>query len=217
MHLLTLLVLSAFLNFSLGMVQISMTPLVLSFASPAELGIVMASASSGMLVGSLVMSAWGGPERRMRFIRDAVILMAIVLMVGVWRPSVPLLSAAAFVFLFLMPLVSGCTRVIWQSKVAPEVQGRVLAMARMAAISCLPLASLITGPLLDRVFEPLLAEGGGLAGSLGGLIGTGPGRGVALLIALVGLVMLSGVALIFHFLRLGRLEDELPDAIPDST
>ena len=215
--LLTLLALSAFLSFSLGMVQVSMTPLVLSFASPAELGIVMASASAGMLVGSLVMSAWGGPERRMRFIRDAVVLMGIILMVGVWRPSVPLLSMAAFVFLFLMPLVSGSTRVIWQSKVAPEVQGRVLAMARMAAISCLPVASLITGPLLDHVFEPRLAEGGGLAGSLGSLIGTGPGRGVALLIALVGLLILSGVALIFHFLRLERLEDELPDAIPEVT
>ena len=215
--LLTLLGVSAFLNFSLGMVQVSMTPLVLSFASPSELGIVMACASSGMLAGSLVMSAWGGPERRMRFIRDVLIVMGIVLMAGVWRPSVPLLSAAAFVFLFLMPLVSGSTRVIWQSKVAPEVQGRVLAMARMAAISCLPLAALVTGPLLDHVFEPMLAEGGRLAGSVGALIGTGPGRGVALLMALVGLMILSGVALIFHFLRLEQLEDELPDAIPDVT
>lgn len=213
--LLTLLGLSAFLNFALGIVQVSMTPLVLSFASPVELGVVMASASAGMLAGSLVMSAWGGPDRRMRFIRDALILMGFVLMIGVWRASVPLLSMAAFVFLFLMPLVTGCTRVIWQSKVAPEVQGRVLAMVRMAAISCLPAASLLTGPLLDRVFEPLLAEGGRLAGSVGGLIGTGPGRGMALLLILVGLVILGGVALTFHFLRLERLEDELPDAIPD--
>ncbi len=58
----------------------------------------------------------------------------------------------------------------------------------MAAITTatMPLAYPVAGPLADHVFEPLLGEGGMLAGSVGQVIGVGPGRGIGLLFIVSG-------------------------------
>jgi hypothetical protein len=45
------------------------------------------------------------------------------------------------------------------------------------------------------VFEPLMAPGGALAGALGPIIGTGKGRGVAVLIALLGVAIIAASSL----------------------
>ena len=50
------------------------------------------------------------------------------------------------------------------------------------------LAFLGAGPLADHLFEPLLAANGGLASSMGAIIGTGPGRGIGLMFILMGLL-----------------------------
>jgi MFS family permease len=61
--LLGLLIFFAVNNFLMGIVMVLATPLVLSFASAAVLGTVLSIGGSGMVVGSLVMSTWGGPQR----------------------------------------------------------------------------------------------------------------------------------------------------------
>ena len=48
----------------------------------------------------------------------------------------------------------------------------------------------IAGPIAEFVFEPLLAWDGILAGSVGRIIGTGPGRGIGLLFILVGFLII---------------------------
>jgi hypothetical protein len=85
----------------------------------------------------------------------------------------------------------------------------------MVSMSTLPLALLVAGPLADRVFEPLMRVGGPLAGSVGRLIGTGHGRGIALLFMALGLFMLVTVAVALRTPALRDLEDTLPDVLPD--
>lgn len=210
--LMALLFLFAGTNFAVAMVQVLFTPLLLSFASPQTLGRVLSVASSGFLVGGLVMSVWGGPRRRIAGIRALQTLQGLVLLLGGLEASAPLIAAAGFVFFFCSSLVNGSSQAIWQSKVAPGIQGRVFSLRRMAATSTLPLAYLIGGPLADRVFEPALAPGGPLAASLGALIGVGRGRGIAFMILLLGVWMLALVTLIHRFGPLRRVEDDLPDA-----
>jgi hypothetical protein len=70
---------------------------------------------------------------------------------------------------------------------------------------------LIAGPLADRVFEPLLMADGLLAGSVGHIIGTGPGRGIGLIFVLVGLLSLVVTGIGFSMPRLRHLDEELPD------
>jgi MFS family permease len=212
--LVAVLVLFAVTNIGTGLVQVLLSPMILSFASAAVLGAVLTAAGCGMLAGSLVMSVWGGPRRRVAGILGFLLLQGLVLPFGGLRASALLIGAGAFVYLFTVPILNGTSQALWQAKVRPDVQGRVFAVRRMVAWSTLPLAYLVAGPLADHVFEPLLAAGGPLADSVGQLIGVGKGRGIALMFIVTGMLIMLVVAVASRFPRLVRLESELPDALP---
>ena len=141
-------------------------------------------------------------------------VQALILFLGGLKPSIPLIAAAACAFMFILPFINGWTQVLLQSKVALDVQGRVFGVAGMIALASVPVASLIGGPLADRVFEPMFRPGGALAGTVGRLIGVGPGRGIGFLFGLMGGLILVVLGLASLNPRLRRLESEIPDALP---
>jgi hypothetical protein len=111
-------------------------------------------------------------------------------------------------------MVSAISQTIFQSKVAPEAQGRVFSVRSMLSRSMMPLAFLVSGPLADLLFEPLMSVNGALSGTaLAGVLGTGPGRGIGLLFVLCGLAAML-VSLLFYLNpRIRNVERELPDAV----
>ncbi|MEM7581909.1 MAG: MFS transporter [Acidobacteriota bacterium] len=211
--LLGLLGLFAAVNLTFGMVQVGLTPLILSFASSAQLGIVLSIATTGMVVGGLGVVVWGGPtHHRMRLILAMLAVQGGILFFGGVRPSVPLVAGAAFIFTFCQPVVLACSQAIWQTKVPPNLQGRVFAIRRLVATSTTPVAFLAVGPLADYFLEPWLAADGALAGTVGRLIGVGPGRGLGFLFVILGAVTLVALLVALAYRPLRNLEDELPDA-----
>jgi hypothetical protein len=117
--------------------------------------------------------------------------------------------------MLFMPILNGSSQALWQSKTAPDVQGRVFAVRRMIAQFTQPFAIILAGPLIDRIFQPLMNDGGRLADSVGRIIGTGPGRGTALLFVLLGLFTVIVTIIAYSYPRLRLVEDELPDQIED--
>ena len=212
--LLGLLLLFAIANFLVAMAGVLTTPLILSVTSTVLLGTIMSIAGFGLLLGSVLMSIWGGPRRRVYGVLGAMFLGGLFILLGGLRPSVPLFIIAAFGFLFTLPIANGCTMSIWQTKVAPDVQGRVFAVSDVIGGVARPLAFVAAGPLVDRLFNPLLLPGGALAGSLGLWIGVGPGRGIGLMFILMGSLLMLAVAAGLLYPRVRRLDDELPNMIP---
>lgn len=210
--LLALLWLAALGNFVMGTLQALLTPLVLGFASRETLGVVLGVGSSGLLAGALASTAAGGLGRKVRGILVLTGFQGLLLLLGGVKPNAALVTGATFLFLAATPIVLGASQAIWQTKVPLALQGRAFALRRAAALSSLPLAFLTAGPLADRVFEPLLAEGGALAGSLGAIIGTGTGRGIGLYFVVLGLFLLA-LALAGSLYRpLVEVESALPEA-----
>jgi hypothetical protein len=214
--LLTLLSFFAAINFLVPVGMVLVTPMVLSFAGPDELGVVLSIGSAGMLTGSLVMTAWGGPRRRMAGILGAAPVVSLGLFVAGFRPSVPLIACGLFLLFFVIPVINGCSQAIWQSKVEPGVQGRVFAMRRMVAQISAPVGYLIAGPVAERVFVPLLRPDGALAAGLGSWMGTGEGRGIGLMFWAMGALFLLVVAAAAAYPRMRNLEDVVPDAVPET-
>ena len=211
--LLGLMVFFAVLNFAGGLANALVQPLILSFTSASALGTVLTLGGIGLLIGSLAMSAWGGPKRRVLGIFGFMPIAGVgILLIGL-RPSVPLVTAALFLTFFTLPFIEGCTTAIVQSKVAANVQGRVFAVTHMIAGSMAPVSYVLAGPLADRVFEPLMAPDGALAETLGPIIGVGPGRGIGLLLMVIGFGLLVVTAVGFLVPRLRNVEDDLPDAV----
>ncbi len=209
-----LLVLFSFCNFTLGLYSVLFTPLVLSFSTADALGGVLSAGGFGMLAGSLVMSGWGGTRRKVDSLMGALVLVGAFLGLAGLRPDPFLVGVAAFGFFFLVPIANGSSQAIWLAKVAPEVQGRVFATRAMMAMVANPLAYLLAGPLVDRLFGPLMATGGALRDSVGVVIGAGPGRGIGLLFITVGLLMSLATVVAYLHPRVRLLEQELPDCAP---
>ncbi|OGF56501.1 MAG: hypothetical protein A2Z21_08005 [Candidatus Fraserbacteria bacterium RBG_16_55_9] len=120
-------------------------------------------------------------------------------------------AAAAFCAAFFLPIINGSNQAIWQTKVAPDVQGRVFATRRLIAQIAAPVAMLLAGPLADRVFEPAMRSESALANLFDGFVGTGPGAGMSLMFVFAGaLGALSGLGG-YAFSAVRNAEDLLPD------
>jgi MFS family permease len=210
--LLGLLLFFAATNFLSGLINPLLAPLILDMTSADMLGYLASIVGFGMLAGTLVMSAWGGPKRRIQGVLVFSLLAGVFLSFLGLQPSLPLMAVAGFGMMFAMPIINASSQAIWQSKVALDVQGRVFSVRRMIAWSTLPLAYIVAGPLADKVFKPLLVEGGPLANSLGKVIGVGPGRGVGLMFIVIGLLSILVTCLAYLNPHVRNVEDELPDA-----
>jgi hypothetical protein len=183
-------------------------------ASAAVLGTVVAIGSSGILMGSIAMSIWGGPKSRIKGVVGFNLMQALALIVSGFYLNIACVTAAIFLVFASFPIINNCSQAIWQTKVAPELQGRVFATRRMISMIFVPIAYLGAGPLADHVFEPLMDVNGPLASSVGRIIGVGPNKGIGLLFILLGIAMALEVVAGYCYPRLRKVEEELPDAAP---
>lgn len=192
--------------FTLGILQVLFWPFILNFSSSQELGLVLSIGGCGWLLGSVTMSAWGGPRRRISGIFTFVSLQGLLLCLGVLKTSIALAGFTVFGFLFAYPIVISCNQTIWQTKVPPELQGRVFALQQAIEKSAAIVAYLVTGPLVDHLFEPMLLDDGLLAGTVGQLIGTGAGRGSAFFVMLMGLTNIIATFIAYQNRQVRRVE-----------
>ncbi len=208
-----LLLYFAALNLAFSIAFVLVIPLVRSFASVALLGIVMAIQSSGQLTGSLTLTITGGPRRRIRAILICGFLLGVSLIGVGLQPATWSVAISLFLMMFCFAFTSGCSQAIWQSKVPPDIQGRVFAARRLIAQITSPIGFFLAGPLADYVFGPLMVEGGALASTAGRLLGVGPGRGIGLMYLCLAIGAMVSTLWASSRPQIRNLEDELPDTI----
>jgi len=158
--------------------------------SAATLAVAESAGGIGGVVGGLVLSITGGLFRRKTdgiFIGWALPFLFLGVFVG-FGQSLPMWMAGFFLSASVGSITYICNQAIWQSKVPPDIQGRVFSTRRMIAQAVSPLATLVAGPLADRVFEPAMKAGGSLSGALGPIFGTGAGAGMAVMIVLASVL-----------------------------
>jgi len=202
------------INFTAVLCYSLMAPMVLSRTGndTLVLGSVQSAFGVGGVVGGLLVSAWGGPKRRVHGVLGGMIFSSLLgtMLMGLSRSAL-LWIAGGFFSMIFMPLINGSNQAIWQSKVPPEMQGRVFSTRALIAQVSAPVATGIAGPLADRVLLPGMMEGGSLAPLFGWLVGIGPGAGISLLFVAMSiagiLVGLGG----YLFPKIRNVEDIIPD------
>jgi len=196
--------------FSIACIVIA--PLLLSFGDPTRLGLQYAITGIGLLLGGIAMAAWGGPRKRIHGVLAFSALAGLCLAVHGFRPSFMLVAVAGFVFFLMLPVIAASSNSLWQTKVPVHLQGRCFAMQRVLFHVTTLIGYCAAGPLAQYVFEPLLTKHGGLAGSVGSVIGVGPGRGFALMFITLGTLM-TLIAVAAYSIPAIRNIDELADAL----
>jgi MFS family permease len=102
-----------------------------------------------------------------------------------------------FVF---MPAVQIGAEVLIRKNLANEVQGRAFGLISFITQMGYILAYVLSGVLSDYVFEPFMSGNSLVATEIGKVIGSGDGRGIALLLVIAG-IGLAGVGIVVLGLR----------------
>ncbi len=201
-------------NFFLGFPNSVHVPMILSRTDNSSLilGAVETAGAISWTLGSVLMSAWGGPKRRihgallgwMVYCLFGNIIFGLGRSLGIWIPAIFVAGIGSNIGI-------ATSQAILQAKVAPDVQGRVFSARRLLTWFPDTFTPILGGLLADRIMEPAMQSRGWLAGLFGWMAGTGPGSGMALMMVIFGLLtiltMLSG----YIFPRIRNLEDILPD------
>ncbi len=138
----------------------------------------------GGTVGAMFVSFFGSPKRKVYAILIGYAVGAFFRALFGVDFGLPTIAAIGLITTACMAYAGACSNALWQAKVPPPMQGRVLA-TRLALAGAISLVTrLIAGPLADHVFEPAMVPGRSLADAFGWLAGTGPGAGMGVYITL---------------------------------
>lgn len=105
----------------------------------------------GVIAGGLILSLWGGFRRRIVTSLCGMVGMGVgVSVLGFLPPSGLLVAVGAMAAVGLMqPIVNGPLMALFQSVIAPEMQGRVFSLIASLATAMSPLGLAIAGPVAD--------------------------------------------------------------------
>ena len=125
----------------------------------------------GAVLGGLLLSVWGGFQRRVLTSLLGLTAMGIGILALGLTPSSALWLALAALFLagVMEPIVNGPLFAVIQAQVAPDMQGRVFTLMQSAAMAMSPLGMAIAGPVADWLGVRAWFVVGGAACALMGL------------------------------------------------
>jgi DHA3 family macrolide efflux protein-like MFS transporter len=134
----------------------SLTPLLVTryFKGEAlQLGWLNSAWGVGVVLGGLLLSAWGGFHRRIYTTLIGLTVMGLGFMLLGLTPATAfwLAVAANFVVGFMNPITNGPLFAVLQATIAPEMQGRVFMLIGSLSSAMSPLSLAIAGPIADVV------------------------------------------------------------------
>jgi DHA3 family macrolide efflux protein-like MFS transporter len=151
--LLGIILLAMMLNFLLSPTS-ALAPLVVTdifHKGALELGWTRAVFGAGTILAGVILSLWGGFKRRILTSLTGVIGLGLgVILFGLAPADIfSLLLVASFFQGFAVVFANGPLQAIFQSTVAPDVQGRVFSLTGAGSAAMMPLGLMIAGPIAD--------------------------------------------------------------------
>lgn len=192
---LLLVMIISLITFYIGFLETLIGPMILAFADAQTLGTFQSVSAVGMLISSLCIGVFTMSKKYASVLVTGLVMCGLSFsLIGV-STNMYLMISAGFLFLASLPFVNMSADVLVRSNISNEKQGRVWGIIGILSQLGFIIAYSLAGFLADHVFNPLLVEGGPLASTVGQVMGTGEGRGIALLFIIAGLfvVIIAGI------------------------
>jgi len=192
-----------------GPLDLGIPYLISRTGSEAVAGVILGVMSLGALAGASIIAAKGRVRRRMVVLLAGMAFSgAMFLIFG--RAYTPVwLAASLFLIMVPLPVEGALATSILQTKIPPDLQGRVFAVREQLGYLGATASFLLVGPLVDRVLEP--AVGGPRWDAVAPLVGSEPGSGMGLVLVTTGLLILLATAIAWLNPAIRLLETRLPD------
>ncbi|MGM9616156.1 MAG: MFS transporter, partial [Butyricicoccus sp.] len=184
-----LVLLSTAVCFFLTFIQTLCTPMILGFSDTATLGVCETICAMGMLVSSLIIGIVSIKKQYVTILSLSFFCIGLFMMLFGFRENIVLITIAGFLFFLELPFANTCLDILVRKNIPNALQGRAWGIISLISQMGYVLANAVIGYLTDAVFEPALQNGGIFYDNIGRVIGTGTGRGAALLILIGGLCL----------------------------
>jgi MFS transporter, DHA3 family, macrolide efflux protein len=185
-----LVILLSLFTFAQQITETLTEPLILvrTYGNAQILGVVSAASGLGGVVGGILFSLWGGFQRHVHGMLVGFIglgLSSLIFGLG----QIPFLwIGSQFCISLDTPLIFSSYMALWYAKVPPALQGRVFAADHLIGLAVGAIASLIAGPLAEKIFEPAVQQSGWLYTLT--FWNHKPGSGIALLYVFTSLYII---------------------------
>ena len=117
----------------------------------AQLSLMEAVAGVGIIIGGLVLTIWGGFQRRIYTSLLGMVALGLSFLVLGLTPGGLFWMALVSIFVvgLMIPLIDGPIMAILQATIAPEIQGRVLTLMGSLLWITSPFSLSVAGPISD--------------------------------------------------------------------
>ncbi|QIM17397.1 MFS transporter [Leucobacter insecticola] len=176
-------------NLSGGMFMALLDPYGLNMFPVEIWGIVFGLASTGFIVGGIVVAKWGLGANPIRTMLILVGVLGVLGMVFTLREWPWLFITGIWLFMAMMPAVEAAEQTVIQRVVPFEKQGRVFGLAMTFEAAAAPITSLLIAPIAEFWVVPYMSGQAGEA-RWAWALGEGESRGIALIFLVSGALML---------------------------
>ncbi|MGV2830521.1 hypothetical protein ACLFKQ_22185 [Myxosarcina sp. GI1(2024)] len=178
------------------------------------LGAVSSAAGIGGVTGAVVLSTWGGTKRRVSGMLAGYMGAGIAKTIFGLGQNITVWLPAQFCSSLNFPLLGSSETALWMEATPPELQGRVFAANSLVLQLVSAIATLIAGPLSDkldsmaslRLLEPAMQSENILSSLFATIFGDSAGAGMALLYVGCAIAMFLVGAVGFRLAQLRQLE-----------
>jgi DHA3 family multidrug efflux protein-like MFS transporter len=185
--LLPLILFTMFNNFLGGVFMALMDAYGLSLVTVQTWGVIWGFLSCAFILGGLIIAKFGLGKNPLQAMFSANITIWIISSFFTIYPSIIVLVVGIFIYLCVVPYIEAAEHTIIQKVVPRDRQGRVFGFAQSVEQAASPLTSFAIGPLTQFIFIPFMTTGAGVE-LIGSWFGTGPGRGIALVFTITGII-----------------------------
>ena len=186
-----LILVSSTISMFMGILQILVEPMVLSFADSKTLGIAESVCACGMLAAALVLGIFGIKKGYVRVLRFSFFLAGIFMIGMSLIENIIPICIFGFLFFAMLPIANNCMDYLARTNIPDELQGR--AWGFIGFLSQL-------GYVVAYTVSGVAADG------LGALTGTGVGRGAAIMILISGILLAITSVTLLRFPEIKKLE-----------
>lgn len=182
-----LLFFNTFNNFLGGVFMSLMDAYGLTLVSVQVWGTLWGVLSFGFILGGLIVAKKGLGKNPLKTLLLSNIVMWVISIFFTIQPSIILMAIGMLFWMTLVPFVEAAEQTILQKVVPPERQGRVFGFAQSLEQAASPVTAFFIGPIAQLIFIPYMTTGSGVD-LIGTWFGTGPGRGMALVFIISGVI-----------------------------
>jgi MFS transporter, DHA3 family, multidrug efflux protein len=211
-----LIIFATFNNLIGGVYMALMDPYGLTLFPVEWWGVVLGVASTGFIIGGIVIAARGLGRNPIRTMLLVVVAMGILGALFTIREWWWLYAVGIWLYMALVPAVEASEQTVIQKVVPFRTQGRVFGLAAALESAAAPVTAFLIAPIAQFWIIPYMDSDAGQQ-TWSWLLGDGEARGIALVFLVSGLVMVVVALLAFTTRSYRTLSEEYQKAPETNT